>query len=221
MTISDEGISALVDAIGGGDVHNGENRTVTVEGKVFALEVKDGSDSFRELTPAKPALAQPLTAHSLGAVLDYLKWNKDQDALANVAVHVVGPREVRVVSKLRDTHRDRETYLVATPANDDFQPSQFLTQDDFVLKAQTCFVDTEERARLLELVGNLTDEAVRTAVDDGVTQLVGSRVGVRTGTTSVRNPFNLIPRRSFAEVNGDMTPTPFVLRISGDRKSVV
>ncbi len=212
MSITDQAITALVDAVTPPDP--AANRVIDVEGKLFALEDKgQQGDQFRELKPEKPARASALAAHSLTGVLDYVKENADGLELSHVTVHVAGPREVNVIGPLREIHRDREEYLKAVPAGDDIGGglNTYIDQADFVLRLQRFFEDSDERKALLLIAGTVTDEAARTASDDGVTQLVATKAGAKVGTSAVKNPWMLVPKRSFAEI--DLNAVPFVLRV--------
>lgn len=192
-----------------------DRRLVDIEGAAFVLERKgDGADAIRQLIPADPKAAKAIEVHTLDAVTDYLRENRDGLELAKVAIHVVGPRMVRVLGPLRE-HRDRECFVVATPPADDLAGlNTFQPQADFVLMLQRFFVADAERAALLLLAGTLADEDARTAVDDGVTQIVATKAGSRLGSASVKNPWLLVPRRSFPEVA--LAPVPFVLRVKGN-----
>lgn len=220
----DEGTIAKIAEVAGNAAGKlAEGRTVTVPNDIgdevlFGLEQgPDGEECFRELTPAAAPAASPISAHTLGAVTDYLRENRDGLELKSVVVHVAAPDRVEVLGPLR-YRRDREVFLRATPALGDrladFE-GKYQNQEDFILKVQTLFADTPERATLLKLAGNMTDEAVRTAVDDGVTQQVVTKSGgAKVGTESIKNPYMLVPLRSFPEVG--LSPVPFVLRVKGN-----
>lgn len=212
MSITDSGIQAAIDALVPRET--ARDREIEVDDRKFALEKNGaGVDKFRELKPEKPAAAKFITLHSLTGVLDYVTENADTLDLAHVTVHIAGPRDVRVIGPLREIHRDREEYLAAFPAADDVAQSlnTYLDQADFVLRLQRFFEDSDERKALIAIAGSLTDEATRTASDDGVTQLVATKQGSSLGTKAVKNPWLLTPKRSFTEIT--LEPVPFVLRV--------
>lgn len=190
-------------------------RVIRDEGGQYVLERKGaGVDAMRQLIPADPKAAKAIEVHTLDAVTDYLRENRDGLALAKVVIHVGGPRMVRVLGPLRE-HRDRECFVIATPPADDLAGlNTFQPQADFLLMLQRFFVADAERAALLLLAGTLADEDARTAVDDGVTQIVATKAGSRLGSAAVKNPWLLVPRRSFPEVA--LAPVPFVLRVKGN-----
>lgn len=163
----------------------------------------------------KPATPTALSLYSLGAVRDYLKENRDGLDLAKVAVHVVSPQIVRVVSHLGLTARHRETYVEATALNltDNFL-GKAIAIEEFIVGLQTRFAHTDDRAAVLRLIGNVKHEKAATATDDGVTQTVTAKTGiVLAADAAVPNPVNLTPFRTFREVT--QPSSLFVLRVHG------
>lgn len=162
-----------------------------------------------------PALPEALGVYTLGAVRDYLNANRDALALESVAVHVVSPQVVRVVSRLGDLARKREEYLQATANNltDGFL-GKFMLIDEFIVGLQTRFEDSPTRADVLKLFGTVKHEGVKTLADDGVTQTVTAKAGVvLANDVAVPNPVTLTPYRTFREVR--QPPSPFALRVNG------
>jgi hypothetical protein len=166
-------------------------------------------------TAVQQPAAHELVVHTLQAVADYLKENKDSLPLTSLVVHVRDTQNVVVLGNLR-ADRTRETFLHALPINPDHVAggaNKFVDQESFVLWVQTAFVDTPGREELLRTVGNLQAEKAKTLVDDGVTQEVTVKAsGVRAGNAVVKHPI-LIPRRTFPEITLD--GVQFVLRMRG------
>jgi len=150
---------------------------------------------------------------TLGAVRDYLTANKDGLSLATLSVHVNNPNLVQILGPLNIRDMGRATYLGATCADlteewlDDYHPLQ-----DFLVGLQVRFVDADDRSRILALMGNVKHESVKTATDDGVTQVVQARAGVAlVSEVAVPNPVLLTPYRTFRDV---VQPSSlFVLRV--------
>lgn len=154
-----------------------------------------------------------IKVYTLGALRDYLVANRDRLDLATLVVHVVSSQIVRVESALHDTLRTRECYLQAEASNltDGFL-SKWLSIEEFVIGLQARFVDNDDRRKVLALVGNIKDESVKTANDDGITQTVTAKTGVAlVATAVVPNPVALRPFRTFREVT--QPESPFVLRM--------
>lgn len=135
-------------------------------------------------------------------------------------VHVIDHLTVRVISHIDTIYRNRERYVRAT-----YRPTQpyssyddYMALEEFKIWLLTDFEDNEDRQAVLRLVGNVTDQQVKTSTDDGISQAVSSRVGIaKVETAMVPNPVKLIPFRTFSEV---VQPTSnFVLRMrSGIRE---
>ena len=162
-----------------------------------------------------------LKVHTLQALADFLESAIDDGKWASgpkVAIHVEGPTSVSMIGPISD-EGPRPIYLRATVERQPFPFERWLEPEEFLILAQARLVATEERARLLRLVGTIKSEKVRTNDDDGVTQMVTAREGiVRVAEVQTPNPVNLQPHRTFAEVN--QPESPFIVRIRpGDEDS--
>lgn len=158
--------------------------------------------------------ADKLAVYTLGAVVDYLKANKDTLDLSKLMVHVVSPQIVRLSGPLLERARNRETYVEATAQNlTDTFLGKFMSQEEFIIGLQTRFDNALDRQAVLALASTMTAEAVNTSADDGIGQTVTARAGVALkSTVSVPNPVRLTPFRTFREV---MQPESlFVLRVN-------
>lgn len=159
------------------------------------------------------AAAKHLDLYTLGAVRDYVVANRDQLDLATVVAHVVSPQMVRIDSRLRAVDRVRETYVQATAMNlmDGFI-GKYLSIEEFIVGVQSRFVEDNTRQSVLRLFGNVKQEAVKTATDDGITQTVTAKSGaVLVTDVAVPNPVTLAPFRTFREVR--QPSSLFVLRV--------
>lgn len=162
-------------------------------------------------------LAKTLGVSTLGSLRDYVTANKDQLALDRCVVHVVSPAVVQVLGPLDTRARVRETYLhaAATDSLEGFL-GKFMSLEDFVIGLQVRFADADDRTRILSLLSNVKHETVKTALDDGVTQVVQARAGVALiSDVAVPNPVLLCAYRTFRDV---VQPSSlFVLRVQAGR----
>jgi hypothetical protein len=159
--------------------------------------------------PAKPDFV-PL--HTLGGLADYIRSDFDE-APAGRALIVKGPRKVELVSKTHGPFRVRHLLATAEPLIADAFPfDRFLDAEDFMIKALSRFERTEDLDAMLGLLGNLQSEAVRTSADDGVTQIVTVKKGVKVQDVAVKNPVCLCPYRTFQDVA--QPSSNYVLRLS-------
>ncbi len=161
--------------------------------------------------------AKTFCVWSLGAVRDYLTANRDKLAVDRVVVHIVSPSTVRVFGPLDERARTREQFIEAscTDLTDGFI-GKFMTLEEFIVGLQVRFADVDERKRLLSLLSNVKHETVKTAMDDGVTQVVQARAGVAlVSDVAVPNPVLLCGYRTFRDV---VQPSSlFVLRVNAGR----
>lgn len=136
---------------------------------------------------------------TLSSFVEYIKANIDEMS-DKMIVHVVSPTEVRLYSAL-DMDRKRE-YLVKVNAElPDFRFGNFIDHESFVIALQSKFVPNDDRDLVLKFAGTVEDGTVTEYGDDGVTQKATIKTGIASKTDAVvPNPVNLIPYRTFLEV---------------------
>lgn len=168
------------------------------------------------LVKAGPQAAK-LSVLSLGAVRDYLHANRDKLPLDSIVVHVASPSVVRVFGPLSDRARTREQFLESACVDlaDGFL-GKFMPIEEFLIGLQVRFADADDRKKLLSLLSTVKHETVKTAMDDGMTQVVQARAGVALiSDVAVPNPVLLVPFRAFRDV---VQPSSlFVLRVNAGR----
>jgi len=168
--------------------------------------------------PAPTALA--LT--TLTGLVDYLTANPDGLAKDGLIVHVASPTSVVLLTSLESKADapagavwslvNRWSHAVATYAPPNAGLGQFMDSEAFVILLQSLFFRTDDREKVLALVGNLKEEAVRQTDDDGITQTVTARAGlVTSAAVAVPNPVQLAPYRTFSEVPQPISK--FILRL--------
>lgn len=146
--------------------------------------------------------AKALTVSTLGAVRDYVKANKDALDLTKIVVHVTSPSSVQVLGPLDSRARVRETFVAASAGDltDGFL-GKYMPLEDFIVGLQVRFADADDRKKILGLLSNVKHETVKTALDDGITQVVQARAGVAlVSDVAVPNPVLLCGLRAFRDV---------------------
>lgn len=164
----------------------------------------------KEHAPDEPGV---LKVHSLQGLVDYIAANRDELVGAECMVHVVSPTCVRIVSKLQP-RATRFTYLEAE-ALDHVKgwTEQWMSLETAIIGLQARFTGAGDRARVLRVLGNVTEKAEINVEDDGVSQHVTTRAGT-TGLkeeSPVPNPVMLAPYRTFSEVQ--QVQSPYLLRM--------
>lgn len=162
-------------------------------------------------------VAKPLAVSTLGSVRDYLIANRDALDLGKLVVHVASPSDVHVGGALDSRSRVREVFLTSKAGDlvGDFL-GKFMSLEDFLIGLQVRFADADDRKRVLALLSNVKHETVKTAMDDGVTQVVQARAGVAlVSDVAVPNPVLLCGFRSFRDI---VQPSSlYVLRVQAGR----
>lgn len=193
-------------------------------GEATVVEIDGRPYSTVSLQAQKPPQPDALDVHTLTGLVDFIAANRDELSLGECVLHVLDEQTVELRGPLEEGFQQRPTYARATCrdrlAAARFSFGSFQPTEQVVIALQALFADREDRADVLALVGNVTDEALRTQADDGVTQEVTARSGVSViEEREVENPYTLAPFRTFTEV--DQPASPFVLRLQkSERKGI-
>jgi hypothetical protein len=181
-------------------------------GNAKILDVDGNKYATKNIQRVKGPRPEPIEAHTLTALADYLKSGIDAKASEKLFVHVISPEKVALYSALRGD-KVREEYMTCNallPSNIVFD--SFIDTERFNIMLQSSFVNNEDRKLLLQIVGTLQDKAVKEIGDDGVTQAVTIKVGVaQVGDAKVPNPVILAPYRTFPEV--EQPESKFIFRM--------
>lgn len=189
-----------------------------------AVETIDGVPmAARQLHQATPKLFEPSTLdiHTLTGLVGYLEANRDEIELDEVVVHVEGPTAVRVISGVKGKRNQRFEYArAAITGIEGAKFGVFVPPEMFTVWLMTLFTDTEDRAKVVALAGNVAAESSARQQDDGFTQEITVKGGVAlVGKKEVPNPVTLAPYRTFREVA--QPASPFLLRFKGGQDSPV
>lgn len=154
-------------------------------------------------------LATPLVVRNLSGLVEYVLKNYDDQP--PMLIHVASPERVDIFSTYNRDMR-RHHYVRADAQLPDIPFRRFIDVEAFNILLQSCFVPTDDRAKLLAVVGNIQEENVVTVGDSGVAQQVTAKTGVATvGNVIVPNPVLLKPFRTFVEI--EQPESLFVFRM--------
>lgn len=183
------------------------------------LQYAEGRTYSRvDLRAVSDPLAKAIELGTLTGLVQYLRENRDSLDRSGLVVHVESPDRVAVMSRLSSPWMLRQTFAVAERDKHGaaFDFGRYMDNESFIVQLQSRFQETEHLSKVLRIVGNLRDEKVQTATDDGVTQTVAVRAGVTLASeASVPNPVHLKPFRTFLEV--EQPVSPFILRVKQGR----
>ena len=167
--------------------------------KTKVIEIKGNTYVSENWERIKDFRAEPITIKTLSGLVDYLDKNVDGHN-ETLIVHVHSNHSVSVYSELRSDKR-REYFINCEAELPRVNLGNFMDVESFNILLQSCFVPTDHLKAVLQVVGNVKDEAVRTIGDDGVSQEVTVRKGIqKADNLTVPNPVVLAPFRTFSEV---------------------
>lgn len=164
--------------------------------------------------PPRPApLATTRTVGTLRSLAAYLAENIDGLDLAQHLLHVVGPGEVQLISRLEDFHRRRETVVSATyDSGVGALLGRWIDLETAMIGLMSLFTSEGDRDKLLDTLKSVKREKAEIAEDDGMNQRVVVQAGVASlATARIVNPVRLYPFCSFPEA--PQTERLFVVRL--------
>ncbi|UUM12439.1 hypothetical protein NQU17_02430 [Clostridiaceae bacterium HFYG-1003] len=165
------------------------------------------SKEFSRVLPDRP---EAIKTSTLTSVIEYIKTNIDTDS--QKIIHVEDYDTVSVYGTL-DKFQRRDHWLKAkamVPSTINY--GSYYDTESFNIALQARFVPTEDRDTLLKISGCIEESAIKTSVDDGVSQSVAIRTGITTiANMSVPKTVKLKPFRTFTELS--QPESEFVFRI--------
>ena len=179
--------------------------TITLNGRTY---------TSKEVVPVREPSPVPLDVSNLSSLVEYVARVAERDGqpAARLVVHVSSPRSAEVVSEIAGDFCQRRTYLKAAESFYWKGGGQPMPIEQFIIMLQSQFSPSDGVTKILKLVGNIEDSAVKRYCDDGVTQQVTAIAGVvRREDVPVPPRVELAPFRSFVET--PQAVSPFVLRM--------
>lgn len=204
-----EALEYIVGLKGGYDIVEQKGRTYLVDNN--GREQKEFTQRYQK----------ELETSTLSSIVDYFAG--DPDAVfakdKKYIIRIGGIGTVDVMSEVSDEMQRDNLLHIKADLPSKFPFEQYMDLEMFNILLQSRFEDTEDRARLLALTGNVVDESVRTYGDDGVSQQATVKSGVATAANvKVPNPVVLKPFRTFAEAV--QPESKFVFRMRKDDSGV-
>ncbi|MFH0952358.1 MAG: hypothetical protein V1838_04185 [Patescibacteria group bacterium] len=178
----------------------------------------DGRDyTSLPLKEVKNPVAQPLVVHTLTGLVDYYKALSGRE-FPDVFFHIKSPTEVSLLGLLQAVWMQRDIFITAKKVEDDdpFRFGYFYQVEDFIIRLQSKFVQDEVTGAILTSDGNITDSNVRVTEDDGISQEIATRSGIRKTIERVSNPVTLRPYRTFPEI--EQPSEKFIHRLKSGNK---
>lgn len=199
------------------------------------IEVGGLQYSSKSLSRVNPPVIGDIDVFTLNGLLDLLSSKFELASPDNYLVHVVGPAQVRVVSRVSDEYKQRTIAIEAAvlKGDRDYTYGQFLDQEVAIIGLQSCFVPNATDPEVgkttaggdidyvLKMVASLTCEDKLQVEDTGISQNVTVKNAIAPGITdvaSIKPRVSLAPYRTFREV--EQPKSDFVLRVNRGPKGM-
>lgn len=192
-------------------------------GKVAVSEINGSQYSTGKLFRIPEELtAAPLSVHTLSAIIDYITSGADECAESDdsmdrrFVIHVADYDRVYLYRELNND-KARECLIEAELSVPSFPFGRWMDMETFTINLQTCFTPDGDRDKLIQLAGTVRADQGVTVADDGMTQQVTARSGISlVQQVPVPNPVELVPFRTFTEIEQPASPFVFRMRRDGD-----
>lgn len=158
-------------------------------------------------------LVAPLKTCSLTSIVDYIgsMAKSGGDAQDQKIIFIESPNKVSLRSPL-DNENQRQEFVSAYAKPCAFPFGQWVPTAKFIIDLQACFQDMGSKPDMLQYVGNLVAENIKTSTDDGVSQkAVVMQSAASKAVKTVPNPVELQPYRTFLEV--EQPESQFIFRL--------
>jgi len=180
------------------------------------VEINGVTYSARDLKPVfDETKVETIKVGNIQAIIDYVDDNPDGLDRVDLIVHVLDENNVFLTRKFALESKVRMVFMHAKNEQHNFSFGRFINHEDFIIKLQSMFVDTPDRARVILYVSKLTTQNSIQLEDDGITQMARVTKGV-SGAVKEMQPapsmVNLRPFRTFAEI--EQPESTFLLRLS-------
>ncbi|WP_338232850.1 hypothetical protein [Companilactobacillus muriivasis] len=184
----------------------GDKRIIQVHGENYQV------DNFGKVNLIIPETNSREEARlsTLSGLVEPLK-NMRERSTNKLFVQVVSPKHVEVFGAL-DKYGHRKELVDVEAMIPEFSFDECYEVETLNIALQARFVQTPDRDLILKVIGNLREEQVHSATDDGVNQSVKVKEGVASvAEVKVPNTVAMKPYRTFVEV--DQPISNFVFRM--------
>lgn len=183
--------------------------------EIVAVDSRTWIDT--DLEEVTDYVAKPFQISTLTGLVAYIKSNYDKQQ-DEFMIQVVSPTKVKLLGKL-NAQQDRDRYVVVEAIIPEFSFDSFYDTESLNIKLQSMFVENVDRDIILQAIGNISEESVKNVGDDGTSQSVEIRQGIKKNEVLVPNPVNLAPYRTFVEV--EQPESQFVFRMKDGPRGAI
>lgn len=156
---------------------------------------------------------------TLASLVELILKESHHGSLNDLVIHVDSPTRVNVHTVLRN-HLDRFNLYSAVAELPRITFDSYLDLEAMNIMLKSVFVQNDTRDKLIAILGNVKEEAVKTSSDDGMSQSVVAKTGIATvGNVKIPPIVNLAPYRTFIEV--EQPEGEFLLRLQQGPKAAL
>lgn len=160
-----------------------------------------------------PDYVKRMSLNSLDAAIDFLHVTCRDGEFEYPLIVSCTHKEIEVYSSL-DRYNNRNYMLTVSPFTPQILFNRYLDLEEFIIQLQTCFVDTANKQKLIELVSSFVESEKLEVADNGISQTVTVEKGaaVKSKNSIEVNPFvRLAAYRTYVEV--EQPETIYLLRV--------
>lgn len=200
--------------------------TETLVKKSLVIETKDGkqfsTENLHRIVDERSI--NTLKVKTLTGLVNYAQSDMDGDIFTDKASAIV-IHDHKSVSIVLGAHGERVTRDVPAKAElmerSEFRFEQFMSNEEFIIRLKSMFIENADQKRLIEYVSKLTVENKLEVADDGVSQSATIRKGV-SGALKIQEGapaiVRLAPYRTFSEV--PQPESEFLFRMRSNNEGV-
>lgn len=184
-----------------------EQKTVVIDGKTYT-----DRDLKLIVNDSRPA---PLKFLSLTALFDYVREKCEDISGGKVFFLVDNINHVSLVQEFSGERKTRTVFAEVNPITTDTFPfTKWMDIESMIINAKTYFLPGDDLDEIISLLSSVSKDSSVDTKDDGVTQQVNVRVGLRGALTEKKDSkgiFKMAARRIFPEV--DQPVSDFIFRM--------
>lgn len=168
-------------------------------------EHKFTTESLVEMKPAPPPVPHKMVVTTLDGLVELIRQKIEgitpEQFAADYLLQVDNEAHVTLLAKKTDEYGRRVELASAKPVEfQKYQFGQWIPQEQFCIAVQALFADTDDKAYVLRIAGSITNEEVVIAEDNGFSQNVTLKAGMKLQEVVTLKPQVLLaPYRTFPE----------------------
>jgi hypothetical protein len=154
----------------------------------------------------------PIEVKSLDGLIAYVNDLSDSDEAEVAAIVVRTHAFVEVVGHADPVTGNRQVFIQAKAEVPEFSFGTYIERERFQIAIASKFFQTENRDKLIQVLGQVAEDSVKQTDDDGISQTVTVKTGITLkGEVVVPSMITLAPYRTFVEI--DQPESEFLIRM--------